>query len=373
MQFNQVIGQEEIKRKLIQTVKNQRISHTQMFLGQEGSGALPLALAYAQYINCTQPQENDSCGTCASCVKFSKLVHPDLHFTFPTITDGKRKLSNDFLEEWRKAFAENPYMGETGWLFKLDEDGKKQGNITAEECRDVIRKVGLKAYEAKYKTVIIWLPEYLRQEGNILLKLLEEPPPQTLILLVAHDSEKVIATILSRAQIMRVPRLKDEEVSNVLQQQYEVPAKDADTYARVSEGNLSLALSLVNAGHAGFFDLFVRWMRLCYNSRKQIGEVSAWVDECTKQGREFLKSYLNYSLQMVRASLIYRYGNRESLRLSEEERDFIEKFHVALNNENIPVISKAMNETITHIERNADLKITFLNLSLYIGRQLSRQ
>lgn len=373
MQFNQVVGQEAIKNKLIQTVKNGRISHTQLFLGAEGVGALPLALAYAQYINCLAPTETDSCGVCPSCVKFDKLIHPDLHFTFPTIAIEKKKLSNDFMEEWRAAFTQNPYISELEWLLNLDAEGKKQGNITAEECRDIIRKLGLKPYEAKYKTVIIWLPEYLKLEGNILLKLLEEPPAQTLILLVAQDADRVIATILSRAQTLRVARLTEDEVAYYLSSRLEADLQTAQAIARISEGSIAQAATLLKAGHANYFELFSTWMRLCYNSRKELEKLTAWVDQTATEGREFLKSYLAYCQHMLRACFIYKFGTEELLKLTDQEKDFISKFSASLTQDNIPAIVHLVNQSSMHLERNADLKITFLNLSLYIGRLLNRQ
>lgn len=373
MQFKNIVGQQQVKEKLIQTIKNGRVSHTQLFLGAEGVGALPLALAYAQYINCAQPTADDSCGVCPSCIKFTKLIHPDLHFTFPTIAVEKKKLSNDFIEEWRSAFTANPYLSELEWILNLDSEGKKQGNITAEECRDIIRKLGLKPYEAKYKTVIIWLPEYLRLEGNILLKLLEEPPPQTLILLVAQDADKVIATILSRAQTMRIPRLNEEDISRFLMEKMEADEDTANAIARIAEGSIVQATSLLKAGHANYFELFTTWMRLCYNARRELDKVTAWVEGTAGEGREFLKSYLGYCQHMLRACFIYKFGDAKLLRLNQQELDFIQKFSAALTEDNIPLIVQLINQSTMHLERNADLKITFLNLSLYIGRLLNKQ
>jgi DNA polymerase-3 subunit delta' len=370
MLFKDIYGQETLKEKLIQTANSGRISHAQLFLGPEGAGTLPLAIAYSQYINCLQPTETDSCGTCASCVKFGKYVHPDLHFTFPTIAVEKKKLSNDFIEEWREALIANPYLSELQWLLKLDDEGKKQGNITAEECRDIIRKLGLKSYEAKYKTVIIWLPEYLRLEGNIILKLLEEPPPQTLILLVAQDADKVIATILSRTQIVKVHQLQDEEVTQALVEGYQVPQADAETIARVSEGNLSMALTLIEAGRSDYHQLFINWMRACYSNN--VAEMDACVAKITGTGREFIKSFVGYSLHMLRSVFLYHYADERLIKLSVEEKDFMVKFAFTMNNRNLPDIVKALNDTTYHIERNADLKITFLNLSLYIGSRLHK-
>lgn len=368
MQFKNIVGQEEIKARLIQTVKNGRISHTQLFLGPEGSGSLALALAYAQYINCHQPGETDSCGICVSCSGFQRLVHPDLHFTFPTIAIEKKKLSNDFIEEWRTAFIKNPYISELQWLLSLDEEGKKQGNITAEECRDVIRKLGLKAFEAKYKTVIIWLPEYLRLEGNILLKLLEEPPEKTLIMLVAQDADKVIATILSRTQTLKIPRLKDEDIISTLVSTYETNPQEAETIARVSEGNLALAIHLIQEGRSDYHDLFVEWMRACFTRR--VDGINVVIDKITGTGREFIKSFTGYSLHMLRAVFLYKNADHHLIKLSSQEKEFIVKFSIAFDNDNIEKIAKALNQSTFHLERNADLRITFLNLSLYIAQRM---
>jgi DNA polymerase-3 subunit delta' len=373
MQFKNIVGQQHIKNKLIQTVKNGRISHTQLFLGSEGVGALPLAVAYAQYINCPNATDEDSCGTCSSCIKYTKLVHPDLHFTFPTIAIEKKKLSNEFITEWREAFIENPNLSELDWILNLDSEGKKQGNITAEECRDIIRKLGLKPYEAKYKTVIIWLPEYMRTEGNILLKLLEEPPEQTLIILVAQDADKVIATILSRTQTMRIPRLQEEEIAQYLIEKYEATPEVAGAVARISEGSLVQAGNLIKAGHANYFEMFTTWMRLCYNSRKEIESLNLWVEGSAGKGREFLKSYLIYCQHMLRSCLVYKFGDPKLLRLNEQETAFIQRFSASLTESNISPIVQEINKSTMHLERNADLKITFLNLSLYIGRLLDKQ
>ncbi|MFN3444187.1 MAG: ATP-binding protein, partial [Bacteroidia bacterium] len=272
-----------------------------------------------------------------------------------------------------EAFIANPYLSELDWILNLDSEGKKQGNITAEECRDIIRKLGLKPYEAKYKTVIIWLPEYMRTEGNILLKLLEEPPEQTLIILVAQDADKVIATILSRAQTMRVPRLQEHEITEYLMDKFEATAEVAGAIARIAEGSVVQATGLIKAGHANYFEMFTTWMRLCYNSRKEIEGLSSWVEKAAGEGREFLKSYLTYCQHMLRSCLVYKFGDPKLLRLNEQETAFIQRFSASLTETNISPIVQEINKSTMHLERNADLKITFLNLSLYIGRLLDKQ
>lgn len=371
MQFKDIFGQEHIKAKLIQNAQSGRISHAQLFLGPEGSGSLALAIAYAQFLNCLQPLADDSCGTCTSCVKFQKYIHPDLHFSFPTIAVEKKKLSNDFIEEWRAALIQNPYLSELQWLLTLDDEGKKQGNITAEECRDIIRKLGLKSFEATYKTVIIWLPEYLKQEGNILLKLLEEPPEKTLIILVAQDSDKVISTILSRTQVLKIQPLSDNAIAQALVSMSEMPEQDAQHLARIAEGNLSLAFTLAQAGRSDYHQLFVQWMRACYGNN--VNEMNNCIEKITGTGREFIKSFIGYTMHMMRAVFLYHYADQRLIKLSEEEFQFMRTFAFTLSEHNLPDITKALNDTTMHVERNADLKITFLNLSLYIGSRLHKQ
>jgi DNA polymerase-3 subunit delta' len=371
MQFNDIVGQEQIKQKLIQTVKNNRISHAQLFLGPEGSGSLALALAYAQYINCPNKTDDDSCGICPSCVQHSKLIHPDLHFTFPTINVDKKKTSNEFIEDWRKAFTNNAYITELEWLLTLDDEGKKQGNITAEECRDIVRKIGLKAFSASYKTVIVWLPEYMGYEGNILLKLLEEPPPNTLILLVAQDAEKLLATILSRTQMVKIPRLPDERVASDLMNRLQLPQHIAEPIARVAEGNLASAWQLAAEGRGNYNELFADWMRACYFRDMQKIEKS--VGDITGTGKEFIKSFVHYSLHMMRAVMLSSHAHQRMIKLSEQETVFIQKFSRMFNERSVFDINAALNKLAFAIERNADVRTAFYQLSFYISRRMVHQ
>ncbi len=366
MLFKQIVGQDYIKDRLINMAAEGRISHTQLFTGPEGSGNLPLAIAFAQYVNCLNPHIDDSCGICTSCVKFEKLIHPDLHFTVPTISPYK--LSRELAEDWRESFIKNPYLSDFDWLNTLDSGANKQGNITIDECRDVVHRLGLTAYEAKFKTQIIWQPEHLRNEGNVLLKLLEEPPPGTLIILVANNTEKIIATILSRSQTIKIPKLKDEEIEQALITKFECTPQKAADIARLSDGNYNMAMSLVGLEHDGYFIQFSNWMRYCYSGK--IDEMQKWVDEISGSGREDVKNFIGYTSQMIRAAFIYRYGDQKLLRVNNEELQFLLKFTGFIHSQNIPEITKALDDAVIYTERNANLKIMFLNLSLYIGRQL---
>jgi DNA polymerase-3 subunit delta' len=370
MLFSEIIGQEKVKQSLIQTVKNGRISHAQLFLGPEGNGSLALAIAYAQYINCLQPTDTDSCGTCSSCVKFQKLQHPDLHFSFPVIVNEKQKVCTDFYAEWISALSNDSYLSELNWLLTLDEEAKKQGNISAAECREIIKRLGLKSFEAKFKTMIIWLPEYMGYEANILLKLLEEPPVGTLIIMVSHDADKMLATILSRTQLFKIPRLKDEDIIAELVSKHELTSEMAAPISRVCEGNIVLARELAETGRSNYHELFVRWMRAVYsNVVKSINEV---IEEIISYGKEFIKSFVMYSMHMMRAVLLTRYADASTIRLSEQEHQFMLKFAQMFHQQNISEIVAEMNKSLYGIERNGDLRLTFLNLSFYISRRLGK-
>lgn len=375
MQFKNIVGQKALINKLIQTTKDGRISHAQLFLGAEGSGNLALAIAYAQYVNCLNQQETDSCGNCSSCVKYQKYIHPDLHFTFPTISPTK--LCIDVLSDFREALLENPYMNDFDWICQLDNAGNKQGNITAEECRDIIRKLSLKAYEAKFKTLIIWMPEYMKTEGNIILKLLEEPPENTLIILVANDSEKVIATILSRAQLIKVPQVLDDDIVNNLVENHQIESNKAQAIARLVSGNYNLALSLIDIEHGDYLNLFIEWMRksFTYNKPSQAGqpdELTLLIEKLSTVGREQVKSFLTYSSQMIRSAFIYKFGHPSLRKNSPEELAFLNQFSVVFTPNNLSLITTAIDEAIFHVERNASVKIMYLNLSMYIGKQLQK-
>ncbi|RZK65896.1 MAG: hypothetical protein EOO92_25830, partial [Pedobacter sp.] len=237
MQFKDVVGQEDIKVHLINTVKSDRISHAQLFLGPEGSGSLALAFAYAQFISCENKQETDSCGECASCRKYQKLIHPDLHFSYPFFAKHKEDTALTFIEEWRKAFLANPYLSLDEWREQLSADNK-QANINIAECHSIIQKLSLKPFESEYKVLIMWLPEFLEKEGNSLLKIIEEPSHKTLFLLVAQNQDQLLNTILSRTQIVKVPKQKNQDVCEFLTTKHQVSEDKAKQIAYLSNGNL---------------------------------------------------------------------------------------------------------------------------------------
>src|ERR1700742_1514717 len=253
MSFSQVIGQSEVKQSLVELVQFNRLSHALLFLGQEGSGALPLALAFTQYMVCEKANAKsgptdpafltDACGICPSCVKARQFVHPDIHFSYPVIPKkaGERPVSTDYISEWREFITQYPYGNSYDWLQFIGAENK-QGNITAQECNDIIHKLSLKSFESGYKILVMWMPEYLGNEGNKLLKLIEEPPANTLFLLVAENESLILQTILSRTQLVRIPLPETADIEKALIQRSGLGAEQARQIAVLCEGNYHEAL-----------------------------------------------------------------------------------------------------------------------------------
>ncbi len=334
MQFKDITGQQAIKDKLIDSVKQGRISHAQLFLGQEGTGKLSLALAYAQYINCENPTETDSCGECKSCRKFNTLMHPDLHFVFPVVRTPKisKPVSLDFLDKWRDFLKNNKYYSYNDWLEFLGTDNL-QGSIYAQESQEIIRIVNLKTFEAKYKVIVIYMPEKMNiTAANKLLKAIEEPPPQTLFLLVSEDESQILTTILSRTQLVKIPLLQNDEVADALKKMYpEVDENLLNDIAKISSGNMITAQKILAeemaGGESGFsenFNRFVKFMRLAF-SRNFI-DIMAFVDEMSKIGREKQKQFFEYSLRILRENFILNKKLPEIVFLTKSEMQFSESF-----------------------------------------------
>lgn len=374
MFFRDVIGQQEIKQKLISSVKESRVSHTQLFLGPEGSGNLALAFAFAQFVNCENRQVDDSCGKCPSCVKSQKMIHPDIHYSYPAfkLKAGSENpaLSSDFLPLWREAMLENPYRNVSGWLDFIHAENK-QGNISAAECRAIIHNLNLKTYEADYKILIVWRAEYLLKEGNILLKLLEEPPAKTLLLLVAENRDQLLSTILSRTQILSIPRLKDEEILEVLTTKHELTHEAAAKIVRRAEGNYNEAIRLLTNAEDNNQELFSRWMRLLYTPNAT--EMMQWVEEISKIGRESQKGFFRYAMEFLHECIILQQAGEQQSKLYEEEKRLGSWMAQKMNAGDWQLMAELFDKSHYHIERNAHPKILFLNLSLQLQPIISRK
>lgn len=373
MFFHNIVGQDSLKERLIANVQNNRISHAQLFLGPEGSGHLPLALALAGYIHCRNRGVTDACGTCPSCLKIKKLEHPDLHFFFPVAANQEHKKdvsSKLFYAEWRELVIGTPYFSYSQWLEKIGLENK-QAIINAEDCNDIIRTLGLKSYESPYKIVIIYMVEKLyHAAAPKLLKILEEPPDNTLFMLVSENKELILNTILSRTQIVKVPQPGEKAVESALIKEHNLSPADARHLAFLTGGNYVEALQLINDDSGLFdnFELFRSWMRLCFKFDMQ--NILAWVDNMAKRGRERQKSFLGYGLKIYRLCVLNNYSALQLLNLEGEEKKFLKDFTPFITHENILQIVEAFQTAQYHIERNANPKILFSDLSLTMVKLL---
>jgi len=369
--FKEIIGQQAIKERLIRSVKEARISHAQLFLGPEGSGNLALALAYAQFISCTNKQENDSCGTCSSCVKYNKLIHPDLHFVYPVALSKEVRTSTNVIAEWREAFLDNPYITLFNWFEQLQAENK-QAVIGVEESGEILRKLSLTTYEAEYKIMIIWQADKMNQaSANKLLKILEEPPDKTLFLLVCESEDQLLRTIVSRTQLIKINKISEAELAEALVSLKGLTPEEAMATAQLADGNYAEALILLSKNENASQNLasFQKLMRasLKFNPKAVI----EWIDEVNAGGRERQKNFLNYALHIVRESLIINYGDAQLSKLSMEEQDFVKKFAPFIHTNNIERFTEELNKAYYHMERNASAKILFMDLAFKFNELLN--
>jgi len=362
MRFKHIVGQGAVKQRLINSVKENRVSHAQLFLGPAGSGSLPLAVAYAQYLSCEDKQVDDSCGVCSSCRKYEKLMHPDLHFSYPTFGTPKES-SIDFIENWRTAFTDNPYLTLDVWRSYLDA-GNKQANINILECHHIIKKLSFKPFESAYKVLILWLPEYLDKEGNALLKIIEEPQPNTLFLLVAQNQDQILNTILSRTQLIKIPALGFNEIRDHLVEKHNQTIEAASQIAYLCNGNLADALAMLTDDTNSFHGQFVQWLRLCFGNKGI--EIVAFVDTASKMGRENQKNFLRYGVNFIRECCLLLSGAGRLVHLPEQELETAKKMANAMDITMAQNIISELEKAHYHIERNANPKILFLDVSLQI-------
>lgn len=367
MQFKDVVGQELIKKTLIQEVNEDRLSHAQMFLGKAGYGSLPLAIAFVQYIFCTDKSETDSCGKCASCSKVKKLQHPDLHFSYPSVL-SIAKTSDPLMAQWREKIVENPYFSLNNWSNTIDEKGRK-ATIGTEESANILKKLSLKSFEGGYKVMIIWMSEEMNTScSNKLLKIIEEPPARTLFILICEDQEKILPTILSRTQLTRIPRLEEDTIIDYLSSNNLANKEGATSIAFRAEGSLIEALDLAGNHEQKDEnrDFFIHMMRVCY--KKNVLDMMEWADKFAAEGRERQKNFLKYCLYMVRQSMMKNYTDDTLTRTSDEESAFLSKFAQFITGNNAMDFMSLFNDSHYHVDRNVNAKILFTNLSFQVMR-----
>ena len=365
MFFKDVIGQDTAKQRLIREAKEGKVAHARLLCGPEGIGKLPLAIAYARYLSCNHPGENDSCGVCPNCIKYNKLAHPDLHFVFPVIKKkNKDTVSDDYLAEWRELVNSNPYFNLNIWLKEMGAENQ-QAQIYVKESDEIIRKLSLKSSQGGYKIMIIWLPEKMNTEcSNKLLKLLEEPPAQTVFLLVSEEPDALLTTIQSRTQRFNLFGIDDDDMVESLLNQYGIAEKEARDIAHRSEGSFLKALETIhlNNEHQEFFELFVSLMRLSY--QRKIREMKQWSEILASMGRERQKHFLTYCQRMIRENFIYNFHNPALTYLSQDEQNFSNRFAPFVNERNVIGIMDELSEAQRHIEQNVNAKMVFFDFSL---------
>lgn len=374
MLFEQIIGQKEVKNRLINSVNEGRISHAQLFLGEQGSGNLPLALAYAQYIMCEDKRAEDSCGVCSSCIKNNKLIHPDLHFVFPTANTEKTKgkpISELFLNEWREIVLENQaYFTINQWQDKIETENKSL-LIPERDSGEILKKLSLKTYESEYKIIIIWFPEKFNNDSaNKLLKILEEPEPRTLFLLVAQDAGQIIPTILSRTQRIKIGQIDEHELADALIHQFQMAPQQAKNISLQADGNFIAAKNLIESSEieAQFYSLFTDWMRAAFKA--DVISLIGFSEEIQKIGREKQKQFIAYCLHIFRESLIANFGSDNLNKTSSNEAQFLLKFAPFIHGANCLEIIEIFNDAHYHIERNGHPKIIFLDVSFKLTKLL---
>jgi DNA polymerase-3 subunit delta' len=346
-------------------VVNNNLPHAQLFTGPKGNAKLALALALAQYLVCNSPTKDDSCGACPSCIKAAKYVHPDVHFSFPVISTKptEKPVSTDFYPEWRKALIDNPYIDYQDWMKLISKDNK-QGNITKEECRSIISKLSLKAFEGKSKILIMWLPEYLGKEGNALLKLIEEPPEGTYLLLITDSIDDILPTILSRTQLLKTPSFGAQDIYAYANKDAFVESSLMDQIVFMADGSLSKALQLIGNTQDDLSAVFKEWMRLCYS--RNILDTGKWCQQTAGIGREELKIFFNNSLHVLRESLLLKIIDDYQTKVPENQVDFVKNFSRNMDAEAIEELYIIINDSIYEVERNANAKIMLFDISLKI-------
>lgn len=396
MQFKDVIGQQAVKEQLVNMVQQNRLSHALLFLGKEGSGPLSLALAFAQYMVCTSAKNNtlqkqnlfetnfseptpeklyqlDSCGDCAACKKANQLIHPDIHFSFPVITKKSSEVStsSDYIKEWREFITVNPYGNSYDWLQFIHAENK-QGNITAKECEEISHIINLKSFESQYKILIMWMPEFLGKEGNKLLKLIEEPPPDTLFIFVAENENDILPTILSRTQLIKIPLLSDEEIEYALITKKNIDETSAKQIACIVEGNYREALQMLQHADEDWQGIVRDWL----NSILKGGPSAQikWIDETSKLGREKLKQFLRYFIHLLQQAIRLRvqtnynyHKNKLTTNISEKDKDFAVRLNKICTLQAQEAIINELDKATYYIERNAHAKLLFHALSIRLN------
>jgi DNA polymerase-3 subunit delta' len=364
--FTNVVGQENPKTILRNMVNADRIPHALLLLGKEGFGGLALAQAYIQYMLCENRSATDACGACKACSKTQKMIHPDVHYSYPVFGPH---IATDFVAAWRKDVLNSPYFGAQQWLSGISKGENKQGNINKDECLSIIKKLSLKSFEAPFKVLLMWLPEYLGKEGNRLLKMIEEPPENTIFILVAENQEAILPTILSRCQLVKLSPLSDDDIRNALVARISLPEKNAESIAALAEGNFSEAIYLSQYTENDNNALFIEWMRKCYSGNG--ADIIMLADKIASGSREAQKFFLRYGLHFLRELAMLNAGMKpEKIKLQSSALESAQKMSKIIGLPKIAPIAELFDNAITAIERNGSGRMVFADASIKLHKIL---
>lgn len=373
MRFEHIIGQQTLIEQLKEMVDNNRLSHAILLAGKEGSGTLPLALAFSTYIIEKEKKNNTAENTSLfgdnlpteneSVKRADSYLHPDIHYSYPVIPrkPGDKPVATDYISDWRNFLEQMPYGNVFDWLQSIGAENR-QGNITAAECGDILRKLQLKSFESSHKILLMWMPEYLGNEGNKLLKLIEEPPPNTLFILVTEKEENILPTILSRCQIIRVPAIDTVDVVRALTERNKIGEEQARQVAGMCNGNYREALQLLQHGENDWQIVLRDWLNTLIKT-DTVGQIK-WAEEMSQYGREKQKQFLQYFIHLIEGSLRVSLLEAAAVNISDKEKDFASRLNKLCNVGQLEAIAEELEKATYYIERNANGKMLFAALSI---------
>jgi DNA polymerase-3 subunit delta' len=370
MQFKDIIGQRKAKELLIQLAREKRVPHALMLIGPPGNGKLALALAFAQFLNCRSKTDTDSCGVCGSCVKYRKLIHPDLHFTFPVIKTQtfSKPTSTDYIVRWREYFLANPYPVFERWNQVIAEENK-QGMIYVEEASEIIQKLNKKAYEADYKVSLIWLPETMNPTcANKILKILEEPPANTIFILVTEEEQRLLSTIRSRCQTIRLPKIEEKDLAEALFRHPSLGENDPSVMARIANGNFILAEEMLLEDEVRKYNhrQYTSLMRSGY--KRNLAELLDWSDELSSIGRVRQLSFLRYCSQFTRENFMSNFREPALVTMDENEEKFAAKFSPFIQEKNVLLLFAEFEKSLKDIASNGNAKAVFTDMAIKVSK-----
>ncbi len=372
--FDFVIGQKKIIDQLVSLDASDKVPHALMFSGDSGRGGLPLAVAFAQYLLCLNRKNGVRCEECPNCQKTAQLIHPDLHFSFPVVKHASKKrdvtFSDDFIQQWRKLVIDQPYFTYSDWLSHI-QASEKQGDINVTECNEIIKKLSLKSFGGGKKILVLWLPEMLGKESNRLLKLIEEPPEDTILIFVTSQEEVLLKTIISRFQIFKLPPISEADMINALQKEADIDADKSRQISLLTEGNYIDAQALITGNNQDLSELVINWLRICYQQNSL--NLLSWTEKFGSFPKEVQKQVLSYTLFILREFIRLKYIGEDHVSLQNDELIKLKGLSSVLSIEKAEEIAEIISDSIYSIQRNANVRILMMADSLQIGKVIRRK